>query len=135
MTVKALCEIFETSLTATAIRLVEDGSLPSMLVCSHGDRSRSSTRNEETGLQLPARPPHRPPDANMYGRLALAEIHQNCNAGNAPGASTSVDTLISRHRFASAPRAASASAAYRTASLPIIRCAGSRSLLARRRMT
>jgi hypothetical protein len=66
---------------------------------------------------------------------SLPRSDQNCNAGNAPGASTSVDTLISRHRFASAERAASASAAYRTASLPIRRCAGSRSLLARRRMT
>lgn len=33
-TVRHLCERFETSLTATAIRLVESGSYPSMLVCT-----------------------------------------------------------------------------------------------------
>jgi Zn-dependent peptidase ImmA (M78 family) len=36
-TVKSLAQVFETSLTATAIRLVERGPLPSMLVCSSGN--------------------------------------------------------------------------------------------------
>lgn len=33
-TVRDLCKTFETSLTATAIRLVENGSFPAMVVCS-----------------------------------------------------------------------------------------------------
>jgi Zn-dependent peptidase ImmA (M78 family) len=36
-TVKSLAHVFDTSLTATAIRLVERGPLPSMLVCSSCD--------------------------------------------------------------------------------------------------
>jgi hypothetical protein len=40
-TVRALADTFTTSLTATAIRLVEEGGLPSMLICS-----------DETGRRL-----------------------------------------------------------------------------------
>ena len=40
-TVRALADAFTTSLTATAIRLVEEGGLPSMLICS-----------DETGRRL-----------------------------------------------------------------------------------
>jgi len=39
-TVRALAEAFETSLTATAIRLVELGSYPAMLICSDQARRR-----------------------------------------------------------------------------------------------
>lgn len=39
-TVRSLAEAFTTSLTATAIRLVEEGGLPSMLVCSDENGSR-----------------------------------------------------------------------------------------------
>jgi hypothetical protein len=41
-TVRALADMFTTSLTATAIRLVEEGGLPSMLICS----------DDETGNRL-----------------------------------------------------------------------------------
>ena len=49
---------------------------------------------------------------------------QNRISGNAVDELTSVDKLMSRHCVASAPRVFSASAAKRTASLPISRCAG-----------
>src|SRR5262249_57721783 len=60
---------------------------------------------------------------------------QNRKGGKDSGAFTSVEMLISRQRFASAARTASASPAYLTASLPNRRCAGKRSLVARRRTT
>lgn len=49
---------------------------------------------------------------------------QNCSAPNDFGPSKSAETLVSRQRSASAVRAASACAAYLTASLPSKRCAG-----------
>jgi hypothetical protein len=39
-TVRALADTFTTSLTATAIRLVEEGGLPSILICSDDAGSR-----------------------------------------------------------------------------------------------
>jgi hypothetical protein len=39
-TVRHLAEMFQTSLTATAIRLVEFGSFPAMVVCSESGRRR-----------------------------------------------------------------------------------------------
>jgi Zn-dependent peptidase ImmA (M78 family) len=39
-TVRQLAETFQTSLTATAIRLVEFGSFPALLVCSEAERRR-----------------------------------------------------------------------------------------------
>ena len=39
-TVRQLAEMFQTSLTATAIRLVEFGSFPAMVVCSESERRR-----------------------------------------------------------------------------------------------
>ena len=39
-TVRHLAEMFQTSLTATAIRLVEFGALPAMVVCSEAERRR-----------------------------------------------------------------------------------------------
>lgn len=60
-TVKALCGIFETSLTATAIRLVEYGPLPSMLVCSHGSSIVWFVRGEGTLRLWP-----QPPSPNTY---------------------------------------------------------------------
>jgi hypothetical protein len=60
-TVKALCGIFETSLTATAIRFVEHGPLPSMLVCSHCDSIIWFVRGEDTQRLWP-----RPPSRDTY---------------------------------------------------------------------
>lgn len=45
-TVKSLAKTFTTSLTATAIRLVEHGPLPSMLVCSSASGIEWSARGE-----------------------------------------------------------------------------------------
>lgn len=45
-TVKALAGMFETSLTATAIRLVEEGDRPSMLVCTDGSTRRWYARSD-----------------------------------------------------------------------------------------
>ena len=45
-TVKALAAAFQTSLTATAIRLVEEGDRPSMLVCTDGSTRRWFARSE-----------------------------------------------------------------------------------------
>jgi hypothetical protein len=39
-TARMLAAVFQTSLTATAIRLVELGSFPAMLICSDGNRRR-----------------------------------------------------------------------------------------------
>jgi Zn-dependent peptidase ImmA (M78 family) len=39
-TVRHLAEVYQTSLTATAIRLVEFGSFPAMVVCSESERRR-----------------------------------------------------------------------------------------------
>jgi len=39
-TVRQMAEMFQTSLTATAIRLVEFGSFPAMVVCSEAERRR-----------------------------------------------------------------------------------------------
>ena len=39
-TVRQLSETFQTSLTATAIRLVEFGSFPAMVICSDAERRR-----------------------------------------------------------------------------------------------
>jgi hypothetical protein len=60
---------------------------------------------------------------------------QNRTGGMEPGTLTSVETLTSRQRSASAARAASAWPANCTASLPSKRWAGRWSLAARRRMT
>jgi hypothetical protein len=56
-------------------------------------------------------------------------------AGNAVADAVSVERLTSRHCAPSAARVFSASAAKRTASLPIKRCAGRRSLDARQSTT
>jgi Zn-dependent peptidase ImmA (M78 family) len=55
-TVKALCAIFGTSLTATAIRLVEHGPLPSMLVCSLGNTIVWFVRGGDTKRLWPQSP-------------------------------------------------------------------------------
>ena len=74
----------------------------------------------------------------MVRRINVAttnHLAQNPTSGNAPRASKSVDTLMSRQRSASAARVASASPAFFAASLPSRRCAGRRSAAANRRMT
>src|ERR1700751_4882934 len=53
-----------------------------------------------------------------------SSIPQKRNAGKDTAESTSVETLASRQRSASASRVAWACAAYSTASLPSRRCAG-----------
>jgi hypothetical protein len=40
VTVRALADVFETSLTATAARLVEFGSFPAMVICSDREQRR-----------------------------------------------------------------------------------------------
>jgi len=57
-TVKDLCAIFGTSLTATAIRLVEHGPLPSMLVCSNGNSVVWFVRGDDAKRLWP-QPPSR----------------------------------------------------------------------------
>ena len=84
-----------------------------------------------------AKVPRRPEDRKAC-QVVQCEVRaergaaQNRNAGKDPGALTSVETLISRQRSASAARAASAWPANCTASLPSRRWAGRRSLAARR---
>jgi hypothetical protein len=46
--VKALAKMFTMSLTATAIRLVEHGPLPAMLICSSAEGLEWSVRGDET---------------------------------------------------------------------------------------
>jgi Zn-dependent peptidase ImmA (M78 family) len=46
-TVRTLCEQFRTSLTATAIRLVESGSFPSILVCSNSKGIKWKVRDRD----------------------------------------------------------------------------------------
>jgi hypothetical protein len=46
-TVRGLCEQFQTSLTATAIRLVECGSFPSILVCSNSNGIKWKIRDRD----------------------------------------------------------------------------------------
>ncbi len=46
-TVRDLCTSFETSLTATAIRLVESGSFPAMVVCSNHDGVKWKFRDRD----------------------------------------------------------------------------------------
>ena len=53
--VKALAKVFRTSLTATAIRLVEHGPLPAMLVCSSADGVEWTVRTG--GIKLWAQKP------------------------------------------------------------------------------
>ena len=55
-TVKALGKIFRTSLTATAIRLVEHGPLPAMLICSSAQGVEWSVRGEGTKPLWPQEP-------------------------------------------------------------------------------
>jgi hypothetical protein len=55
-TVKQLAKTFATSLSATAIRLVEHGPLPTMIVCSSLDRIEWSVRGEGTQSLWPQRP-------------------------------------------------------------------------------
>lgn len=56
--VRSLCTRFQTSITATAIRLVELGSFPAMLVCSGKDRRRWYFRGPDvpSAIQLRENP-------------------------------------------------------------------------------
>lgn len=51
-TVKALAEDFQTSLTSTAIRLVELGSYPAMVVCSKAGHRRWFTRGSDVSEKI-----------------------------------------------------------------------------------
>jgi Zn-dependent peptidase ImmA (M78 family) len=55
-TVKSLAQVFETSLTATAIRLVERGPLPSILVCSSGEGIEWFVQGDATKPLRPINP-------------------------------------------------------------------------------
>jgi hypothetical protein len=54
--VKTLAKTFTTSLSATAIRLVEHGPLPAMLICSSIDRVEWFVRSDETKQLWPQHP-------------------------------------------------------------------------------
>jgi len=69
-TVKSLAQLFETSLTATAIRLVERGPLPAMLVCGSGDGVEWFVPGE--GMK-PLRPLKPGPDTFAHDILSGAE--------------------------------------------------------------
>jgi hypothetical protein len=75
-TVNDLCGIFGTSLTATAIRFVEHGPLPSMLICSHNNSIVWFVRGECTNRLWP-----RSPSRDTY---AYDILHENAeeNAGD-----------------------------------------------------
>ena len=51
-TVSALADMFQTSLTATSIRLIDYGSYPAMLVCSDAQRVRWFRRGAEVPISL-----------------------------------------------------------------------------------
>ena len=90
-TASDLADAFQTSLTATSIRLVELGSFPAMLVCSDDRRVRWFRRGAEVPRSLW-------PEA--AGQLTFAsELLQ----GAADGANTSGD-VNSDQWFSSAPR-------------------------------
>lgn len=57
-TVRELCQSFETSITATAIRLVETGSFPALVVCStsSGIKWKSRPRDLPSAIQLRDQP-------------------------------------------------------------------------------
>lgn len=77
-TVKALCTTFGTSLTATAIRLVEHGPLPAMLICSHGNKIVWFVRGEGTQRLWP-----KPPCRDTYAYDILNDGAGE-NAGEVP---------------------------------------------------
>lgn len=54
-TTRDLCEKFQTSLTATAIRLVESGPFPSMLVCLTSDGVKWKVRDKDIPGELQLR--------------------------------------------------------------------------------
>lgn len=51
-TVRDLCALFTTSITATAIRLVEFGSFPAILVCSGKNGRRWVSRNSDVPYEI-----------------------------------------------------------------------------------
>jgi len=51
-TVRALADIFQTSLTATAIRLVEKGSFPAMLICYGPEGRRWFSRGSDVPYEI-----------------------------------------------------------------------------------
>jgi len=57
-TVRELCQTFETSITATAIRLVEAGSFPAMVVCStsNGIKWKSRPHDFPSAIELHDQP-------------------------------------------------------------------------------
>lgn len=71
--VEQLANMFQTSLTATAIRFVEHGPLPSMVICSDAKRRKWFTRSEIIHENLW---PHEAP-----GRETVAfDLHRNAAA-------------------------------------------------------
>ena len=75
-TVRALATTFETSITATAIRLVEHGAFPAMLVC-----------NDKTGRRWFVRGPEVPPGlwpVDIPGRNTIAHDLLNGVEGSSP---------------------------------------------------
>lgn len=84
-TVASLAGIFRTSITSTAIRLVEQGSLPSMILCSDGKGRKWFTRSailpdtlwphEVLGRTTTAFELHRNPSAIPPGPVVLDASH------------------------------------------------------------
>src|SRR6185437_4366515 len=73
-TVKSLAKTFTTSLTATAIRLVEHGPLPAMLVCS----SKSGTEWSVRADGVKALWPH-PAGSNTYAYDILHDLEDDAS--------------------------------------------------------
>jgi hypothetical protein len=75
-TVRELCRYFETSITATAIRLVEVGSFPAMIVCSTSG-----------GIKWKSRPHDFPPVIELHDRPGTYTNAADLLSGRQPEAS------------------------------------------------
>ena len=91
--VKSLAKDFTMSLTATAIRLVEHGPLPSMLVCSSGDGVEWFVRSSGTKALWPIKPGR---DTYAGDVIAGTEIEA---AGDVPASAWFDDELAGRYQL------------------------------------
>jgi hypothetical protein len=90
--VKALAKVFRTSLTATAIRLVEHGPLPAMLVCSSPAGVEWTVR--QSGIKLWAQRPG--PYTCAYDILNGAESEAS---GEVPASAWFEHPIADRHQL------------------------------------
>ncbi len=92
-TVKTLAHVFETSLTATAIRLVERGPLPAMLICSSGAGIEWYVAGEGTKALRPTKPG---PDSFANDVLSGDETDAS---GDVPASAWFDHEIAERHRI------------------------------------